>query len=120
MMERGNKEILSTDGLVTGYGKMEILHGVSLSVQSGEIVAPIGPNGSGKSTVLKASIGISNVTFPELAFTQFYPQQPAIGDIFKLAEPIPGPTTNLFSELAKKFQVVVVLNLFEKIPSSFM
>jgi len=68
MMERGNQEILSTDELVTGYGKMEILHGVSLSVQGGEIVALIGPNGSGKSTVLKASAGILKANSGKVTF----------------------------------------------------
>jgi len=68
MMERGNKEILTTDGLVTGYGKMEILHGISLSVHSGEIVALIGPNGAGKSTVLKAAAGILKANSGKVSF----------------------------------------------------
>ncbi len=68
MMERGNQEILTTEGLVTGYGKMEILHGISLSVHSGEIVALIGPNGAGKSTVLKAVAGILKVNSGKVSF----------------------------------------------------
>jgi len=54
------------------------------------------------------------IAFAELAFTHFYPQRPASGDILKLAESIPGPTTELFSELARKWGTVVVLNLFER------
>lgn len=68
MMERGNQEILTTDGLVTGYGKMEILHGVSIAVKHGQIVALIGPNGAGKSTVLKAAAGILRVTSGKVTF----------------------------------------------------
>lgn len=40
------------------YGKSQALHGVSLSVQPGEIVALIGANGAGKTTVLKAISGL--------------------------------------------------------------
>lgn len=60
-MGRDGEPILEIEGLVSGYGKMEILHGVSLSVRGGEIVALIGPNGAGKSTVLKATAGILGI-----------------------------------------------------------
>ena len=60
-----------------------------------------------------ASNGAQIVAFAELAFERFYPQYPAGPDVKELAEPIPGPTTEAFSELARKLGVVVVLNLFE-------
>jgi branched-chain amino acid transport system ATP-binding protein len=41
-----------------GYGRVPILHGVSIEVHGGEIVSIIGPNGAGKSTVLKAIMGM--------------------------------------------------------------
>ena len=41
-----------------GYGKKQVLFGVTLAVPSGEIVAIIGPNGSGKSTALKVVHGL--------------------------------------------------------------
>ncbi len=44
--------------LETGYGKKQVLFGLSLEVREGEIVALIGPNGAGKSTVLKAACGL--------------------------------------------------------------
>ena len=67
-MEREKQKILSVDGLISGYGKMEILHGVSLSVGKGEIVALIGPNGAGKSTVLKAAAGLLRITAGKVVF----------------------------------------------------
>ena len=61
-----------------------------------------------------AKHGAKIVCFAELAFTPFYPQVPASGNIIDLAEPIPGPTTEIFSELAKQLGIVLVLNLFER------
>jgi len=50
--------MLEIRNLETGYGKKQVLFGVSLEVRQGEIVALIGPNGAGKSTVLKATCGL--------------------------------------------------------------
>jgi branched-chain amino acid transport system ATP-binding protein len=48
---------LSADGVVTGYARVEILHGVSVSAGDGEVTCIFGPNGCGKSTLLKAIAG---------------------------------------------------------------
>jgi ABC-type branched-subunit amino acid transport system ATPase component len=53
--------VLEADGVVTGYGEVDILHGVSIMVDKGEIVAVIGPNGAGKSTLMKAIFGLLKV-----------------------------------------------------------
>ncbi|MEM9441338.1 MAG: ABC transporter ATP-binding protein [Pseudomonadota bacterium] len=50
--------VLELDDVVGGYGETQILHGVSLRVEPGEIVAIIGPNGAGKSTAMKAVFGL--------------------------------------------------------------
>jgi branched-chain amino acid transport system ATP-binding protein len=48
---------LRADGVVTGYAKVEILHGVSVQAGDGEVTCIFGPNGCGKSTLLKAIAG---------------------------------------------------------------
>jgi len=50
--------MLVVDDLFSGYGKSQVLHGVSLSVDEGEIVALIGANGAGKTTLLKTISGL--------------------------------------------------------------
>ncbi|WP_254527947.1 ABC transporter ATP-binding protein [Natrinema gelatinilyticum] len=50
--------LLEAADIVSGYGDAEILHGVSIDVNSNEIVCIIGPNGAGKSTAMKAIFGL--------------------------------------------------------------
>lgn len=56
--EKGPAPVLRLEDVHAGYGKKEILHGVSLDLEPGEIVLLIGPNGAGKSTLLKVVAGL--------------------------------------------------------------
>jgi iron complex transport system ATP-binding protein len=50
--------MLKIQNLSVSYNQRQVLHGVDLSVQSGEILALIGPNGAGKSTLIRAASGV--------------------------------------------------------------
>lgn len=72
--------LLEFDNVISGYGEMEILHGVSIHVEEGEIVSIIGPNGAGKSTLVKTVFGLLNtwegcVIFAEEEITGLPPEQ---------------------------------------------
>ena len=61
-------EILSIISLSGGYGGVDILHNVSLTVETGEIVVMIGPNGAGKSTAMKSIFGLIKISGGQVLF----------------------------------------------------
>lgn len=61
-----------------------------------------------------ARAGAQVVAFSELAFERFYPQRPAAPAAWRMAESVPGPTTERFCRAARECGVVVVLNLYER------
>jgi branched-chain amino acid transport system ATP-binding protein len=50
--------LLEVSGLCSGYGRLQVLWDIDLTVEEGEVVAIIGPNGAGKTTLLKTIAGI--------------------------------------------------------------
>ncbi|MEM1163100.1 MAG: ABC transporter ATP-binding protein [Pseudomonadota bacterium] len=53
--------VLDIADIHAGYGETEILHGININVEAGEIVVVVGPNGAGKSTAIKAVLGLLNI-----------------------------------------------------------
>ena len=49
--------VIEMRGVHAAYGRIEVLHGVDLSVPAGTVLALLGPNGAGKSTALKVASG---------------------------------------------------------------
>ncbi len=62
--------LLQVDRVFSGYGSMEVLHGVSVHVDAQEIVTIIGPNGAGKSTLLKTIMGYLTPTKGTILFQE--------------------------------------------------
>jgi N-carbamoylputrescine amidase len=58
--------------------------------------------------------GAGLIAFAELSFLSFLPQHPVTPDSLAMAEPVPGPTTVIFSGLARELGVVCILNLLER------
>ncbi len=54
--------MLSVDNIRSAYGRIEVLHGVALHVNAGEIVTLIGANGAGKTTLMHAISGVQPIT----------------------------------------------------------
>ena len=50
--------MLTLTNLHAGYGKVEVLHGISLEVPKGQVVTLIGSNGAGKTTTMRAISGM--------------------------------------------------------------
>lgn len=60
--------MLTVEGLSSAYGRIEVLHGVSLAVAAGEIVALVGSNGAGKTTLLRTLSGVRPATAGRIVF----------------------------------------------------
>ena len=60
--------MLEIDDLHSAYGRIEVLKGVSLKVQAGEVVALIGSNGAGKTTLMRALSGVQPITAGSIKF----------------------------------------------------
>jgi branched-chain amino acid transport system ATP-binding protein len=60
--------LLEIENLTLAYGRIQALHGISLSVEQGEVVALIGANGAGKSTTMRAISGLRPVSQGTIKF----------------------------------------------------
>jgi branched-chain amino acid transport system ATP-binding protein len=60
--------MLVIDNLVSRYGRIEVVHGVSLTVAAGEIVTLVGSNGAGKTTLLRAISGVQPIARGTVTF----------------------------------------------------
>jgi len=60
--------MLEIKNLVSGYGKLAIIQGLSFTVYRGDFVAIVGPNGSGKSTLVKSVLGLTNIFEGSIVF----------------------------------------------------
>jgi len=60
--------MLSVNNLHSRYGRIEVLHGVNLEVNSGEIVVVVGANGAGKTTLLRCLSGVQPVVDGSIVF----------------------------------------------------
>lgn len=67
-----------------------------------------------KKTEECAKAGAQIIVLPELFLSHYFCQGPKDDKYFDLAESIPGPTSEAFGKIAKKYQAVILVSLFEK------
>lgn len=72
--------LLEVKDLYVSYGTYEVLRGISLNVDRGEIVAIIGPNGAGKSSLMSTVVGLikvksGRITFEDRDITNLAPEK---------------------------------------------
>jgi ABC-type branched-subunit amino acid transport system ATPase component/branched-subunit amino acid ABC-type transport system permease component len=82
---------LQLSGLHAGYGQVEVLHGIDLTLARGGAVAILGPNGAGKSTLCKAiagqiSLGSGSIHIGERDVTTDLPHERSVAGLFLAPE----------------------------------
>ncbi len=95
----GKKAILKVNSLDGGYGKIQILYEISLSVAKEEIVTIIGPNGCGKSTFLKVLTGIANYFTGEISYFGYPIMDSKTSDLIKMGMSYVPQVDNVFPDL---------------------
>ena len=83
--------LLAVRALEAGYGKINVLHGMTLDVRAGEVVALLGPNGAGKTTLLRAISGLlpwgaGDVMFAGSSLRSIGPRETARGGLVHVVE----------------------------------
>jgi ABC-type branched-subunit amino acid transport system ATPase component len=99
--------LLAVRDVSAGYGEADILHGVSIAVEAGEIVTIIGPNGAGKSTLMRAIFGLLNIKRGEVEFrgTNVVGEKPSA--LFKRGMAYVPQSENVFPSLTVEENVAM-------------
>jgi branched-chain amino acid transport system ATP-binding protein len=82
---------ITISGVCAAYGRIEVLHGVDLSIPGGSVFALLGPNGGGKSTLLKVMNGrlpaaAGSVSFGGISSTERTPEALARAGVVAIPE----------------------------------
>lgn len=60
--------MLEVEHISVGYGKVNVIHDLSLMIQQGEIVSVLGPNGAGKTTLVRSILGLTPISSGQVRF----------------------------------------------------
>lgn len=106
--------ILSIDNVVAGYGKLAVLHGVSLSLREGEMLAVIGPNGAGKSTLMQTIMNLVTTMRGEIHFAGTNITSLETQEIARLGVGYVPQMQNVFGSLSVHENLVMSCNLLPR------
>jgi branched-chain amino acid transport system ATP-binding protein len=94
--------LLLVNDLYSGYGKLQILNGVSVKANPGRITVIVGPNGSGKSTLLKSISGIATIFQGKVELDGLLLSNKSATEIARFGVAYLPQTDNVFTNLTVK------------------
>ncbi|WP_224450446.1 ABC transporter ATP-binding protein [Haloprofundus salilacus] len=115
-IDREGDGLLVIESLDAGYGDLQILNDIDLSMTDGEYVAVVGPNGAGKSTVLKSVFGLTTymggtITFDSEAINGLPPEAVIRRGISYVPQ-----TDNVFSSLTVRENLEMGAYILDEVP----
>jgi len=110
-------DLLSVTDLDAGYGDLQVLYGVDLTLDRGEYVAVVGPNGAGKSTVMKSIFGLATrmggrVVFDDQDITDLPPEE-----IIRRGISYVPQNENIFSGLTVRENLEMGAYILDSVPA---
>jgi branched-chain amino acid transport system ATP-binding protein len=92
--------LLSAESISVGYGRVEVVRNVSLSIRRGQIVCIIGPNGAGKTTLLSGLMGQLSVRGRLSFFGETATEQPTVETLVERGLTLIPETRELFGTMS--------------------
>ena len=108
--------ILKCENLHKHIGKKEILKGISLEVNSGDILGCIGPNGAGKTTTIKVILGLQNISSGSVEINGFNIQKNFEKAIERVGSIVENP--DLYMYLSGYENLKLIANLYKNVDKS--
>lgn len=110
-----SKTILECKDLHKKFGKKEILKGISLTLNEGDILGFIGPNGAGKTTIIKLILGLQNITSGQVLINGHDVEKDFVNAIEQVGAIVENP--DFYMYLSGKKNLELVANMYKNVDS---
>ena len=107
------KEILKCENLHKKIGKKEILKGISLELDEGDILGFIGPNGAGKTTTIKLILGLQSITYGKVFINDYDIERDFEKAIAKVGSIVENP--DLYMYMSGYDNLKLIANLYKTV-----
>jgi len=108
--------LLEVEDLDAGYGDLQVLDGVDLTVEAGEYVTIVGPNGAGKSTVMKSVFGLTTHMGGTISFENRRIEGLDPEEIIHLGVGYVPQTENVFESLTVRENLEMGAYILDSVP----